>query len=733
MALAAAYGSTSYAGIAWLVAKIAVAAIYRIATYPLRSVRGTTLFKDVRSAAIRCMMNHISIAQSRYLVPSTTERYLEAYCKPQGLEPNTLSLNTKNGKAVAHWMGDPDADAVILYCHGGGYTQPGNEGNIRQLQNLVKDLNSDKTKPSVSVLLLAYTLAPEAVYPSQLREAAVVLAHLVQETRRSPSSIFLAGDSAGGNLALSLLSHILHPHPDVFVLKLESPLAGVLLMSPWVSFRTDYPSFKTNETLDMLGLVGTRKWSAMFLGKTDQSNPEADPGIVSGDAWSEACLNPSTWWNGMHHIVNDVFIWWGGYEVFVDPLREFETEFKAGWAAGGGKTSRVLFVESAKEVHVAPMADIMIPGAQKGDVQIAIDEWFKARLQQLPARYWARFPLAAGNSREDPELSGSCRDCSGFRYTIDAAKHSLNGPQITAHGSLDVLSSMPERSCCSSMIDNVFALHEITGDDEVTFPFNIKDYQRYVFGDDRLAHRFGTDCAKAFIARSSGSKAAQHTTTTPTSNQSAADDVAVAVLSDYVPTATHSLRNHFVACLNRHLVSTNANPAIKIDINAVEDDLHERNGPHAEKAIYRIDRERVGRRTIIVLSDIRLSQDREHQIKSSLRATNVDNPITFVYLASVLESSKSKSLSPILGFIVSPSVKDVEDIAHGASFIMNASFVQYVLGRDDEEFCRFLRRQDDGFARLLLDYAIGGRYYDNEFYQANVKFLRWEVGTRESL
>lgn len=282
------------------------------------------------------------------------------------------------------------------------------------------------------------------------------------------------------------------------------------------------------------------------------------------------------------------------------------------------------------------------------------------------------------------------------------------------------------------MGNNVFALHRISGESEVTFPFNIKDYQRYVFGDDRLAHVFGTDCAKAFIAHGSGPGAAQRTTT-PASNQNAADQVAVAVLSDYVPTATHSLRNHFVAYLNRHLVSSNAGPAIKIDINSVEEGSKGRNGPYAGTQIYRIDRERVGCRTIIILDDIRLSQGREHQIRQSLRSQSIENATTFVYLASVLEPSKAISLSPILGFIVSPSLKDVEDIAQLNSFVMNASFVQYILGRDDEEFCRFLRRQDDGFARLLLDYAIGGRYYNNGLYQANVKFLQWEVGTRESL
>ncbi|KAF2996281.1 hypothetical protein E8E13_005038 [Curvularia kusanoi] len=281
------------------------------------------------------------------------------------------------------------------------------------------------------------------------------------------------------------------------------------------------------------------------------------------------------------------------------------------------------------------------------------------------------------------------------------------------------------------MVDNVFALHEIPGDDQqVTFPFNIKDYQRYVFGDDRLAHRFGTDCAKAFIAHASGSKAAQPTTSTTPSCQSAADDVAVAVLSDYVPTATHGLRDHFVACLNRHLVSINANPAIKVDITSVDEALQ---GQKPCTAIYTVDRERVGLRSIIVLSEMRLSQVRELQISASLRSANIDNPITFVYLASAVDLSKAASLSPILGFIVSPSVKDVEDIAHATGFVMNANFVQYILGIEEEEFCRFLRRQDDGFARLLLDYAIGGRHHNDDLYKANVDFLRWEVGTRESL
>ncbi|KAH8721585.1 hypothetical protein GQ44DRAFT_829147 [Phaeosphaeriaceae sp. PMI808] len=60
--------------------------------------------------------------------------------------------------------------------------------------------------------------------PAQLQKVAAVLAYLAKQSEAS--RIFLAGDSAGGNLVLALLSHILHPHPDVPVVELKQPLAS---------------------------------------------------------------------------------------------------------------------------------------------------------------------------------------------------------------------------------------------------------------------------------------------------------------------------------------------------------------------------------------------------------------------------------------------------------------------------------------------------------------------------
>jgi hypothetical protein len=264
---------------------------------------------------------------------------------------------------------------------------------------------------------------------------------------------------------------------------------------------------------------------------------------------------------------------------------------------------------------------------------------------------------------------------------------------------------------------DVFSMHNIVGSDNVTFPFSLKDYQRYVFGDDRLAHHFGTNIAKAF-----------------THNSNPTDDFAVAVLSEHVPTATHSLRNHFVAYLNRHLIAHNASPALKLDFHCGASEVKAQLGPQANREdAYHIDADRLGSRTVIVLADIRTTQLLEDRIRTSFRERGIPNTITFAYLVSLDGSATTVALSPFLSSVINPSMKDIESIAQTSNFVMNACFVRVVLGRDYGEFCPFIRRQDDHFARLLLDHAISGHYYDDEDYEHNFQFLLWEVEARESM
>jgi acetyl esterase/lipase len=327
------------------------------------------------------MLHHITIPQSRYRNPSTTARYL-AYCKAHAIIPNTIHVDVGDGNKVdAHWIGASDAETVILYLHGGGYTQPANEGNMRYLTRLITDLNSQKGCRSVAVLVLAYTLAPEATHPAQLKQASAVLAHLVTNTGRKPSDIFVSGDSAGGNLGLALLSHLMHPHPEVPTVKLELPLAGTLLYSPWASFSTEFSSY-ANVTLDCLSPLALRKWSAMFLGKANKADQESDPGPISGDGYTEASKNAASWWDGLHRTVSAVFVSYGSYEVLACPIKDLEIQMKKGWTESGGEPNCVVFVEGSKEAHIAPIVDIMTPDAHiKSSSQNTIESWYKARLQ----------------------------------------------------------------------------------------------------------------------------------------------------------------------------------------------------------------------------------------------------------------------------------------------------------------------------------------------------------------
>jgi acetyl esterase/lipase len=328
------------------------------------------------------MLDRVTIPQSRYLQKSTSEQYL-IYCKEQHVDPETIHIEVDGGSRIAgHWIGSSDAQTVVYYLHGGGYTQPATEGNYKYAARLVDDLNNGKEQRSIAVLMLDYTLVPDATYPTQLTEAVAGLAHLLAEAGRKPSDIFISGDSAGGNMAMALFSHILHPHPDVPTVKLDAPLGGALLYSPWVGFSTEYPSFDHYQ-LDVMSALVLRKWSTMLLKKSNATNPEADPGPISGDAYTEACKNPASWWKGMHRICNDIFVCYGGDEVLADAIKEWESLMKKGWSEGGGDSDRLVFLQGAREAHVAPIIDVMTPGAQvKSSTQTAIEEWYKAHLRQ---------------------------------------------------------------------------------------------------------------------------------------------------------------------------------------------------------------------------------------------------------------------------------------------------------------------------------------------------------------
>lgn len=106
---------------------------------------------------------------------------------------------TADGVA-AEWITCPNSstDRVILYLHGGGFIM----GSLPVYRRLASDLAA---AAGASVLLLDYRLAPENPYPAALDDALTTYHWLIDNQNFQPKQISMAGDSAGGNLALGLL------------------------------------------------------------------------------------------------------------------------------------------------------------------------------------------------------------------------------------------------------------------------------------------------------------------------------------------------------------------------------------------------------------------------------------------------------------------------------------------------------------------------------------------------
>lgn len=283
---------------------------------------------------------------------------------------------------------------VILYFHGGAYFQPITSGMFLYMQHFVSTF-SRSTGKSVAALVVAYTLAPEAGFPTQIHEGAALLRYLVSSSphsespsgsrpRRKPSSIFLAGDSAGGNIALGLISHGLHPLPGVEEVKLQEPLGGMLLYSPSVTSSMQWDSMQRNKEKDMLPVEKVPVWGALYSGQVASLQVNGEELMVQTSPYLEPCVAGEEWWRDMSRAVKTVLVMSGGDELFADPIRKLEADMRMGLSDDDAHQHNVLFVETPGETHIGPIVSFMTRGG-KGDTigsERVVEEWWKARLAE---------------------------------------------------------------------------------------------------------------------------------------------------------------------------------------------------------------------------------------------------------------------------------------------------------------------------------------------------------------
>lgn len=271
----------------------------------------------------------------------TTGESIQTFCAKNGWQHKPHSLTGDDcPDATLHEivLSNVSKDApVILHFHGGGYRHPSRgRSHVGLGSELGKELGAS------TLLLLEYTLIPEAQYPMQLRQAALSLRYLITTLDIHPSRIVIGGDSAGGHLAVTLLAHLIQPRvkvPSIPGFQAEGGrLKGMFLLSPWTSMRTDYPSYQQYDATDMI-----RHASMVEFIEWLKPVPE--------EIWAEPnAAGPSFWTNAP---LDHLFIAAGDIECFRDQIIDLWQKIKE--SEEGGTACEFVLAEG--EVHVNMSVD----------------------------------------------------------------------------------------------------------------------------------------------------------------------------------------------------------------------------------------------------------------------------------------------------------------------------------------------------------------------------------------
>lgn len=150
----------------------------------------------------------------------------------------------------------------VLYLHGGGYFAMSPKTHRVITSRLAVWSNS-------RLFALDYRLAPEHPFPAALDDAVAAFRALIA-TGTPAAEIVVAGDSAGGGLALGLLLALRDAG--------ETLPAGALLFSPWTDLAVTGQSVTRNAATDpLLDAALVAPVARLYLGDASATNPLASP------------------------------------------------------------------------------------------------------------------------------------------------------------------------------------------------------------------------------------------------------------------------------------------------------------------------------------------------------------------------------------------------------------------------------------------------------------------------
>jgi len=184
--------------------------------------------------------------------------------------PDDVRVSEVNAGGVpAHWLAPPGADTgrVLLFLHGGGYEL----GSLRSDGELAARLGRAS---GMRVLFPEYRLAPEHPFPAAIDDVLTAWRWLRADQDLSAGSMAVAGDSAGGGLAVALLVATRDAG--------EALPAAAVLMSPTVDLTSSGASMTERADQDPISTPAMlHQFASDYLAGADPKTPLASPLFAS--------------------------------------------------------------------------------------------------------------------------------------------------------------------------------------------------------------------------------------------------------------------------------------------------------------------------------------------------------------------------------------------------------------------------------------------------------------------
>src|SRR6185437_11183734 len=185
------------------------------------------------------------------------------------LPDDVLVTEVTAGGVPAHWLDAPGVDPsqVLLFLHGGGFKA----GSVRSHGELAARLGRASR---MRVLFPEYRLAPEHPFPAAIDDVLAVWRWLRTDQQLDARSIAVAGDSAGGGLAVALLVATRDTG--------DALPAAAVLMSPTVDLTSSGASMTDRADEDPISTPALlRQLASDYLACADPKTPLASPLFAS--------------------------------------------------------------------------------------------------------------------------------------------------------------------------------------------------------------------------------------------------------------------------------------------------------------------------------------------------------------------------------------------------------------------------------------------------------------------